>query len=236
MTKLACPIWYPEAPVPHLVDHGRAARTQALETAGVVAVIRMERSERLRDVIGALAEGGVTAVEVTMTVPNAVQLIAEIAPSLPPGTLLGAGTVLDGPTARQVIDAGAEFVVSPVFRRGVIDVAHAADVPAIPGCFSPTEIADAWDAGADIVKVFPATSLGPAFVKDLRGPLPHVKLMPTGGVSVANAGDWIRAGAVAVGMGTALVNPVHVAERNYAAITEAARAATAAVRHARSSC
>src|SRR5436190_1419172 len=109
-------------------------------------------------------------------------------------------------TARAVIDAGARFVVGPVFRPEVIAACHERDVPAMPGCFSPTEILAAHDCGADIVKVFPATMLGPQFIKDVRAPLPQVKLMPTGGVTLDNAGDWIRAGAVAVGLGSALVD------------------------------
>ena len=114
--------------------------------------------------------------------------------------------MLDADTAHRAIDAGAQFIVSPVFRREVIEACHARDVPAMPGCLTPTEILDAWEAGADIVKVFPATTLGPGYLKDVRAPLPHVKLMPTGGVTLDNAGDWIRAGAVAVGVGSALLD------------------------------
>jgi 2-dehydro-3-deoxyphosphogluconate aldolase / (4S)-4-hydroxy-2-oxoglutarate aldolase len=114
--------------------------------------------------------------------------------------------VLDADTVARVVDAGARFVVSPVFRRPVIEACHARGAAALPGCFTPTEILDAWDAGADIVKVFPATALGPSYLKDVRAPLPQVKLMPTGGVTVDNAGDWIRAGAVAVGVGTSLLD------------------------------
>src|SRR5262249_56957140 len=128
------------------------------------------------------------------------ELIRDLAPTLPADFLLGAGTVTDAATARAVIDAGASFVVSPVFRPEVIAACHEQDVPMMPGCFSPTEILTACECGADIVKLFPATALGPQFVKDVRAPLPQVKLMPTGGVSLDNAGDWIRAGAVAVGI------------------------------------
>jgi 2-dehydro-3-deoxyphosphogluconate aldolase/(4S)-4-hydroxy-2-oxoglutarate aldolase len=115
----------------------------------------------------------------------------------------------------RVVDAGAQFVVSPVFRRSVIQACHDRGVPAMPGCFSPTEILEAWDAGADVVKVFPATALGPGFFKDVRGPLPQVKMMPTGGVTLDNAGDWIRAGAVAVGVGTALLDAKAIAAGDY---------------------
>ena len=116
--------------------------------------------------------------------------------------IVGAGTVLDAETARQVILAGARFVVSPVFRPDVIEIGHRHDVAVMPGCFTPTEILTAWDAGADVVKVFPATALGPGYFKDIRGPLPQLRLMPTGGVTRENAGEWIAAGAVAIGVGT----------------------------------
>src|SRR5262249_37407310 len=174
-------------------------------------------------VVDALAAGGVRALEVTMTVPGAVELIRSLAPTLSSEFLLGAGTVLNGETTERVIDAGAKFVVSPIFRPAVIAAGHRHDIPVIPGCFSPTEILAAWESGADIVKVFPATALGPAFFKDVRGPLPQVKLMPTGGVTVDNAGDWIRAGAVAIGVGTALLDTAAIASGNYSVITERAR-------------
>ena len=211
----------------------RKAVTAAVEQAGIVAIIRMKEPDKVRAVVDAIAAGGVTSLEVTMTVPNAVQLIAELAPAMPSGFLLGAGTVLDAATAARVIDAGAQFVVSPVFRRQVIAACHERDVPAMPGCFTPTEILEAWDLGADIVKVFPATALGPGFLKDLRGPLPHVKLMPTGGVTIDNAGEWIKGGAAAVGIGTALLDARAIAAADYAALTANARRLVANVRAAR---
>jgi 2-dehydro-3-deoxyphosphogluconate aldolase / (4S)-4-hydroxy-2-oxoglutarate aldolase len=187
-------------------DSRRAVVAQQIEDVGVVAVIRMRDPGKLRAVVDALAEGGVRVLEVTMTVPGAIELIRQLSPSLPAGFLLGAGTVTDAKTARAVVDAGAAFVVSPVFKPEVIVACHECDVPVVPGCFSPTEILAAHEAGADLVKVFPATMLGPQFIKDVRAPLPQVKLMPTGGVTVDNAGEWIRAGAVAVGVGSALVD------------------------------
>ncbi len=205
----------------------------ALEHAGIVAVIRMKDPARLRAVVDAIAEGGVRALEITMSVPGAVELIREIAPTLPQGFVFGAGTVLDADTVARVVDAGAQFVVSPVFRREVIDACRARDVAALPGCFTPTEILDAWDAGADIVKVFPATALGPSYLKDVRAPLPQVKLMPTGGVTVENAGDWIRAGAVAVGVGTSLLDSEAIAAGNFAVLREKAERMVANVREAR---
>ena len=206
----------------------------AIEQAGVVAVIRMKEPEKLRAVIDAIGEGGIRALEVTMTVPGAIELIRQLAPTLPSGFVLGAGTVLDAETAARVIDAGAQFIVSPVSRPSIIQAAHAHGVPAMPGCFTPTEILDAWDAGADVVKVFPATSLGPSFFKDVRGPLPHVKLMPTGGVTLDNAGDWIRAGAVAVGIGTALLDAAAIASGNYGLLRANAERVVANIKSARS--
>jgi len=211
----------------------RATITEDIEAHGVVAVIRMKEPDRLRAVIDALAAGGLRALEITMTVPGAIDLIAQIAPTLPKGFLFGAGTVNDADTAARAIDAGARFIVSPVFRRSVIEACHTRDVPAMPGCFTPTEILDAWDAGADVVKVFPATTLGPGYLKDVRAPLPQVKLMPTGGVTVENAGDWIKAGAVAVGVGSALLDAPAIASGHYHVLEEKARRIVANVRAAR---
>jgi 2-dehydro-3-deoxyphosphogluconate aldolase / (4S)-4-hydroxy-2-oxoglutarate aldolase len=212
---------------------GRADVVRRIEADGVVAVIRLTDASQLRAVADALAAGGVRALEVTMTVPRAVELIEELALSLPPEILVGAGTVLDAETARQVIGAGARFVVSPVFRPAVIEMSHRHDVAVMPGCFTPTEILAAWEQGADVVKVFPATALGPAFFRDIRGPLPQLRLMPTGGVTVDNASDWIRAGAVAIGVGTALVERAAVEQRRFDAITARARHFIDAVRLAR---
>jgi 2-dehydro-3-deoxyphosphogluconate aldolase/(4S)-4-hydroxy-2-oxoglutarate aldolase len=211
----------------------RAVVTAQIETLGVVAVIRMKDPGKLRAVIDAMAAGGVRALEVTMTVPGAVDLIRSLAPTLPDGFLLGAGTVTDVATARAVIDAGACFVVGPVFRPDVITACHERDVPAMPGCFSPTEILAAHECGADIVKVFPATMLGPQFLKDVRAPLPQVKLMPTGGVTLDNAGDWIRAGAVAVGLGSALLDAKAIESSHFDVIAANARRVVANVAAAR---
>jgi 2-dehydro-3-deoxyphosphogluconate aldolase/(4S)-4-hydroxy-2-oxoglutarate aldolase len=211
----------------------RADVTARIEALGVVAVIRLKDPGKLHAVIDAMADGGVRALEVTMTVPGAVDLIRALAPSLPAGFLLGAGTVTDVAMARAVIDAGACFVVGPVFRPQVIAACHQRDVPAIPGCFSPTEILAAHECGADIVKVFPATTLGPQFIRDVRAPLPQVKLMPTGGVTLDNAGEWIRAGAIAVGLGSALLDAQAVDAGRFDVITANARAAVANVAAAR---
>jgi 2-dehydro-3-deoxyphosphogluconate aldolase/(4S)-4-hydroxy-2-oxoglutarate aldolase len=205
----------------------------ALEDAGVVAVIRMNDPSRMPDVVAALVEGGVRALEVTMTVPGAVEQIRALAPKLPAGFLLGAGTVTDADTTARVIDAGAGFVVSPVLRRAVLEAAASRNVLAVPGCFSPTEVLDAWDAGAKLVKIFPATALGPGYLKDLHGPLPQVKLMPTGGVTVDNAGEWIAAGATAVGLGTSLLDSKAIAAGRYDVVVANGKKAVENVARAR---
>jgi 2-dehydro-3-deoxyphosphogluconate aldolase/(4S)-4-hydroxy-2-oxoglutarate aldolase len=216
------------------VNPGRTAIVSAIESTGVVAVVRLNDADAFRDVAAALIEGGVRAIEITMTVPRAVALIESLASSAPADVIVGAGTVLDVETARQVILAGARFVVSPVLRPTVIELGHRYDVAVMPGCFTPTEILTAWEAGADVVKVFPATALGPGFFKDVRGPLPQVRLMPTGGVTRENAGEWIAAGAVAIGVGTALVDAKAVVARRFDLVTANARHFVEAVRAARS--
>jgi 2-dehydro-3-deoxyphosphogluconate aldolase / (4S)-4-hydroxy-2-oxoglutarate aldolase len=212
----------------------REAVVRAIQDFGIVAVIRMRDPGKLRAVVDALAEGGVRALEVTMTVPNAVALIRELAPTMPDGFILGAGTVTDAATVNAVVDAGARYVVSPVFRREVIRACHERGVAVAPGCFTPTEILDAHDAGADIIKVFPATALGPQYIKDVRAPLPQVRLMPTGGVTLDNAGDWIRAGAVAVGVGSALLDAAAIESGRFEVIAQNARRIVANVAAARS--
>jgi 2-dehydro-3-deoxyphosphogluconate aldolase/(4S)-4-hydroxy-2-oxoglutarate aldolase len=212
----------------------RAAVLSVIEATGVVAVIRLRDAGAIRDVADALSAGGVRALEVTMTVPGAVAIIEQLSLTVPSSVVVGAGTVMDVETARRVMNAGASFVVSPVFRPEVVAVCRGAGVAVMPGCFSPTEIHAAWEAGADIIKVFPATALGATYFKDLRGPMPQLRLMPTGGVSLENAGVWIRAGAVALGVGTALVDPALVASRAFDTLTARAQAFVDAVHAARS--
>lgn len=214
-------------------DRSRHRVVPAIEAAGVVAVVRLPEADIVREVADALAAGGVRFIEITLTVPRALALIEELVARMPSGVVIGAGTVLTRETAEAVISAGAAFVVSPTFDRRVIEACHRHDIAVMPGCMTPTEIHAAWSAGADIVKLFPATSLGPSFIKDVRGPLPDVRLMPTGGVSCENAGSWIRAGAVAVGIGTALVNPTAVLAGDLSGISERARQISDAVAAAR---
>jgi 2-dehydro-3-deoxyphosphogluconate aldolase/(4S)-4-hydroxy-2-oxoglutarate aldolase len=213
----------------------RAEVAAEIQRLGVVAIIRMKDPAKLRAVFDALGDGGVRAIEVTMTVPGAVPLIAELARSLPGGFVLGAGTVVDAATAHKVIDAGARFIVSPVLRRDVVGACLERGVMSAPGCFTPTEILDAHEMGADVVKVFPATALGPQYLKDIRAPMPQLRLMPTGGVTLDNAGDWIRAGAVAVGVGSALLDMKAIDDGRLDVIAANARRIVASVASARPS-
>lgn len=195
---------------------------QKISEYGVVAVIRMNDPEKLSKVIEAIRIGGVKCIEITMTVPGAVEVIRALASTVPPDVLIGAGTVTSAEIAVAVIGAGAQFVVSPVLNLEVIAVCKKHSVACMPGCYTPTEIFTAWSAGADVCKVFPATSLGPKYFKDLSGPFPQIKLMPTGGVTIENVGEWIAAGAVAVGIGSDLLDKKAIDSGNYEALTERA--------------
>jgi 2-dehydro-3-deoxyphosphogluconate aldolase/(4S)-4-hydroxy-2-oxoglutarate aldolase len=200
---------------------------------GLVAVVRASEPTHLLNVIKALAEGGVSVAEVTLTVPNALDVIRAARRDLGDRVLLGAGTVLDAETARAAILAGAEFVVSPTLNLDVIRLCRRYDKLVFPGAFTPTEILAAWEAGADVVKVFPADVLGPAFFKAMRGPLPQVRLMPTGGVDLNTAGDFLRAGACCLGVGSQLVDPKAVAREDFEFLRGLAWQYTQAVRMAR---
>lgn len=190
------------------------ALKQVLDS-GIVAVVRAPRADGLVEVIRALAAGGITVAEVTLTVPDALDVIREAKKSLGDGILLGAGTVLDVETCRAALLAGAEFIVSPTVNVDVIRVCKRYDKVVMPGAFTPTEILTAWEAGADIVKVFPAEIVGPAFFKAMRGPLPQVRLMPTGGVDLNTAADFLKAGACCLGIGSQLVDPKLVAAKAF---------------------
>jgi 2-dehydro-3-deoxyphosphogluconate aldolase/(4S)-4-hydroxy-2-oxoglutarate aldolase len=190
---------------------------------GIVAVVRSPDSRRLVEVVRALAEGGVTVVEITMTVPDALGVVREVRRELGERVLLGAGTILDPETARAALLAGAEYLVAPTLNLDVIRLCRRYDKLVMPGALTPTEILTAWEAGADIVKVFPAEVVGPAFFKAMRGPLPQVRLMPTGGVDLTTAADFLRAGACCLGLGSQLVEPRAVAEGNFDRIRDLAR-------------
>lgn len=212
------------------------ARPQIVENlreASVVAVIRADSKDQIADIANALLAGGVWAIEVTMSTPGALEGIAMLRERFAAQVLLGVGTVLKPEAARQAIDAGARFVVSPTFDPQVHQAAHAAGAASLPGAFTPTEILRAHNAGADIVKVFPSTTLGPVYLRDILAPLPFLKLMPTGGVDAANVGNWIKAGAVCVGAGSALVPRDAVRSGEWKRITSLAESFSAAVRLAR---
>lgn len=196
---------------------------QRVIDCGIVAVVRFSDPGPLVEVVKALAEGGVTVAEVTLTVPDALGVIREAKRQLGDRVLLGAGTVLDPETARAALLAGAEFLVAPSLNLDVIRVCRRYDKLVMPGAFTPTEVVTAWEAGADIVKVFPADVVGPAFFKALRGPLPQVKLMPTGGVDLDTAPAFLKAGAVCLGVGSQMVDPKLVAAGDFAGITQLAR-------------
>ena len=211
----------------------KGEQLRLMEETGVVAVIRTQDGGELVSICEALVAGGVLAVEITMTSPGALEAIYQASKVLGGKAIIGAGSVLDGETARAALLAGADFLVSPVLRQDVITMAKRYGKIVIPGAFSPTEILTAWEAGADAVKVFPATKLGPEFFKDIRGPLPQVKLTPTGGVNLGNLGQFLQAGAVFVGVGSALVNRDIVARRDWAALSVLAAQYIAAVKQAR---
>jgi 2-dehydro-3-deoxyphosphogluconate aldolase/(4S)-4-hydroxy-2-oxoglutarate aldolase len=205
---------------------------QILDT-GIVAVVRVPDGRELVEVAGALADGGVTVVEITLSVPNALEVLRDVRKALGDRVLLGAGTILDAETGRAALLAGAEYLVSPTLNLDVIRLCNRYDKLVMPGAFSPTEILAAWEAGADIVKVFPAEVVGPAFFKALRGPLPHIRLMPTGGVDLTTAAAFLKAGACCLGVGGQLVEPRAVAARDFSRLTDLARQYIAAVRAAR---
>src|SRR5204863_5069289 len=196
----------------------------------IVAAIRAESPDLLVDVAEALLAGSVEVMEVTFTVPRATQVLEKVAAKLGSRVLLGAGTVLDPETARAAILSGAEFIVSPAVNLDVIKVCRRYDKLVMPGAFTPTEVLTAWEAGADIVKVFPADVVGPAFFKALRGPLPQIRLMPTGGVDLNTAAAFLKAGACCLGVGGQLVEPKAVAERNFDRIRDLARQYVAIVK------
>jgi 2-dehydro-3-deoxyphosphogluconate aldolase/(4S)-4-hydroxy-2-oxoglutarate aldolase len=201
--------------------------------SGIVAVIRAPHGELLADVAEALLSGGVEVMEVTFTVPKALDVLQRVAERIGDRILLGAGTVLDGETARAALLSGAEFIVSPTVNLDVIRLCRRYDKAVLPGAFTPTEIVAAWEAGADVVKIFPSDVTGPKYIKALRGPLPHVRMMPTGGVNLDTAADFLRAGACALGFGGSLVEPKAVASGDLKRIETLARQYVTIVRETR---
>ena len=205
----------------------------AIVDSGIVAVMRAPSAEILIDISHALLAGGLPTTEVTMTTPKAIAAIERLSDQLGDKAVIGVGTVLDAATCRDAISAGAQFVVSPHFDPEIIQITRRYAKVSIPGATTPTEILAAWSAGADLVKVFPSTAFGPGYIKDLLGPLPMLRLTPTGGVDLKNVGEWIKAGATCVGVGSSLVTKDAMAKKDWPAITANAKAFIEAIRAAR---
>ncbi len=200
---------------------------------GIVAIVRIKEPSELVRVAQAIEAGGVRVIEFTMTTPNALDAIKQLSCEWGDRILLGAGTVLDPETGRAAFLAGAQFLVAPNFNPALIQLARRYSKIVIPGAFTPTEIVNAWECGADLVKVFPATALGPQYIKDVLAPLSHIRLLPTGGVSLDNIEQFIQAGASAVAVGGNLVDSRLVREKNWDALTENARKYAETIRRAR---
>ncbi len=211
----------------------RQSTLRRILDSGIVAVMRARSSEHLIGVADAIRAGGVDCIEVTMTTPNALGIIEQTARTFGDDAVIGVGTVLDAESARAAILAGAQFIVAPTLNPDVIRMAHRYDKAVIPGAFTPTEILTAWENGADLVKVFPAGRLGPEFFRDMQGPLPQVKLVPTGGVDLTTAEDFIRCGAAALCVGTAMTPKDAVASGRLDVVTDLAAQFVAAVKRGR---
>jgi len=213
---------------------GRNSVTKEILDVGLIPVIRASSSTEAIAIAKAIEAAGVSIVEVTMTVPRALHVIEKITDYFGDKVLVGAGTVLDSETTRSAMLSGAEFVVSPILERSVIEICKRYSKTVIPGAMTPTEVLTAWEAGADLVKIFPCDSLGGAkYLKALKGPLPQVLLIPTGGVKLELVGDFISAGASALGVGSELINKEAVASENFGFISSTARKFLQAIRSAR---
>jgi 2-dehydro-3-deoxyphosphogluconate aldolase/(4S)-4-hydroxy-2-oxoglutarate aldolase len=196
---------------------------QRILDGGIVAVVRSESPDQLVGVVKALADGGVTAAEITFTVPRAIDVIRAVRDAMGDSIVLGAGSVLDPETARAAILAGAEYIVGPSTNLEVIRLCRRYSKVVMPGAFTPTEVVTAWEAGADVVKIFPSDLGGPSYLKALRAPLPQVRMMPTGGVDLSTAEAFLKAGACCLGVGSSLVDSKAVASGDFARITDLAR-------------
>ncbi len=200
---------------------------------GVVAIVRAQQSTQVVPLFESLLAGGVNATEITMTTPNALASIREACAKIGERSLIGVGTVVTPDDCRAAIDAGAEFIVTPICRPELVKIAHASGRPIMMGAYTPTEAQTAHEAGADFVKIFPADTLGPAYIKALRAPLPHLRLVPTGGVDAKNIGEFLNAGCAAVGVGSSLVSAKILLEANWSELTRRATELVGAARQAR---
>ena len=213
----------------------KSAVIQTIRDTGIIPVVRAQSADEAIKAIDAIREGGISILEITMTVPGAIGVIEQVSARYGSDALVGAGTVLDGETARACILAGARFVVSPSLNVETIEVCRRYGIAVMPGALTPTEVVQAWSAGADFVKVFPAGAVGGAsYLKSLKAPLPQIELIPTGGVSLKTAADFIKAGASALGVGADLVDLKAIREGQQQLITERAREFVKIVREARS--
>src|SRR5215510_3311240 len=206
----------------------KSATISKIRSERVIALIRADSPDGLLDCAKALAAGGLTSIELTMTTPGAMRMLEKAIAEMP-DFLFGLGTVLDAETARVGILSGAKFIVTPALRPDVIATCRRYSVPVFSGALTPTEILNTWEAGADAVKIFPADSFGPGYIKAVKAPLPQVEMVPTGGVNENNVGDFLKAGAFAVAAGSSLVDAKAFKEKNWAAITAKAKAFAAAV-------
>jgi len=206
---------------------------KVIQDSGIIAVIRSQNADEAVKIASAISKGGIVPIEITLTVPDAFSVMAEVRRSLGARILLGAGTVLDAEGARLAIRAGAEFLVSPMLNPDMVRLCRKNGKVAIPGAFTPTEIVAAWKGGADIIKIFPASLGGPELIKDLRGPFPQIKFLPTGGVMLENVAQFIKAGAVAVAVGGNIIDKRAVSLGKFDVITENSRKFLDAVKNAR---
>ena len=214
----------------------KAEVIQTIRETGIIPVVRAQSADEAMKAIDAIRAGGISILEITMTVPGAVGVIEEVSQRYGSEALVGAGTVLDGETARACILAGARFIVSPSLNLETIEVCRRYGIAVMPGALTPTEVVQAWSAGADFVKVFPAGAVGGAsYIKSLKAPLPQIELVPTGGVSLKTAADFIKAGASALGVGADLVDVKAIREGQPGLITERAREFVRIVKEARTS-
>jgi 2-dehydro-3-deoxyphosphogluconate aldolase / (4S)-4-hydroxy-2-oxoglutarate aldolase len=204
-----------------------------LADPGIIAVVRAQRADQVIPLSQALIEGGVVAVEITMTTPNAIAAIQQARELVGDRALIGVGTVLDAETCRAALAAGAEFVVTPICRTALVAIAHAADRPIMIGAYTPTEAQLAHEAGADFIKIFPADTLGPGYMRGIRAPLPHLRIVPTGGVDVENVGAFLKAGCAALGVGSSLVSAKILQDADWAGLTRKAAEFVEAAREAR---
>lgn len=205
------------------MNHKLSASAIEIKNRSAIAVIRLSNPNDSLHVTEALLKGGVSSIEITLSTPNTFEVIDQIAKHFHNDAFVGIGSVTHSDQVKNAVNAGAKYVVSPIFKHELLETAKELNVLAMPGCFTPTEIQTAYEAGAEIIKVFPADRLGMSYFKSIKAPLPHLNLVPTGGVSLTNAGEWIESGAFAVGLGGALIDKAAIEEKNFDVLTENAK-------------